>query len=178
MPLKAQATTGETPLVSSNTTPEWQSAAGGHMSFEVASIHPGDPGKFIYPTIDLSIGDTPIPSDGYFKADFPLRVYIEFAYKTMLTPKQEQAMVANLPKWVGAEPFVIEAKAPTIDATKDQMRLTMQSLLSDRFKLAVHFEALEQPAMVLVLDRAGKLGPRLRQHALGLACDARWSAPP
>jgi bla regulator protein blaR1 len=178
MPLKAQATSGETPSANSHTTPEWQIAAGGHMSFEVASIRPGDPGKFIYPTINLSVEDTPIPRDGYFKADFPLLVYIEFAYKIMLTPKQERATVANLPKWVVSEPFVIEAKAPTIDGTKDQMRLMMQSLLADRFKLAVHFETQEQPALVLVPDRPGKLGPRLRPHALGLACDAKWSAPP
>jgi bla regulator protein blaR1 len=178
IPLMAQATIGETPPANVYTTPEWQIAAGGHMSFEVASIRPGDPGKFIYPTIDLSVEDTPIPSNGYFKTDFSLPVYIEFAYKIMLTPKQEQTMVADLPKWVGTQPFVIEAKAPTAGATKDQIRLMMQSLLASRFKLAVHFETQEQPALGLVLDRPGKLGPRLRPHALGLACDAKWSAPP
>lgn len=178
MPLKAQTTTGETPSAYSHTTPEWQVAAGETMSFEVASIRLGDPGRFIYPTIDLSVEDTPIPPGGGFKADFSLPVYIEFAYKIMLTPKQEQAMVAHLPKWVGTEPFVIEAKAPTADATKDQMRLMVQSLLADRFKLAVHFEIQEQPASALVLDRPRKLGPRLLPHAEGLPCDAKWSAPP
>jgi len=87
-------------------------------------------------------------------------------------------MVANLPKWVGAQPFVIEAKAPTANATKDQVRLMMQSLLADRFKLAVHFETQERPVLALVPDRPGKLGSRLRPHVLGLACDAKWSAPP
>jgi hypothetical protein len=37
MPMKAQATIGETPSANSNTTPAWQIAAGGRMSSEVAS---------------------------------------------------------------------------------------------------------------------------------------------
>ncbi len=145
---------------------------------EVASIRPGDPGKFIRPTIDLSIEDTPITPGGAFIADFSLPIYIEFAYKILLTRAQEQAMVAHLPKWVGAQPFVIEAKAPTADVTKDQMRLMMQSLLADRFKLAVHFETQDQPVLALVLTKPGTPGPRLRPHSQGLACDARWTAPP
>ena len=148
------------------------------MSYEVASIRPGDPGKFIRPTIDLSIEDTPITPGGAFIADFSLPIYIEFAYKILLTREQEQAMVAHLPKWVDAQPFVIDAKAPMADVTKDQMRLMMQSLLADRFKLAVHFETADQPVLALVLSKPGTLGPRLRPHAQGLACDAKWTAPP
>jgi uncharacterized protein (TIGR03435 family) len=71
---------------------------------------------------------------------------------------------------------VIEAKADG-NPTKDQMRLMMQSLLADRFKLAVHFETQEQPVLALVPIKEGKTGPRLRPHAEGLACDAKWTAP-
>ncbi len=148
------------------------------MSFEVASIRLGDPGKFMPPTIDMGLDNTSIPPDGYFRADFPLPVYIEFAYKILLTHEQEAAMVAHLPKWVGTQPFVIEAKAPTADVTKDQMRLMMQSLLADRFKLAVHFETQDQPVLALVLAKPGGPGPRLRPHAQGLACDGKWTLPP
>jgi bla regulator protein blaR1 len=162
----------------SQSIPEWQADAGGHMSYEVASIRPGDPGKFIPPTIDLSIEDTPITPGGAFIADFSLPIYIEFAYKILLTREQEQAMVAHLPKWVGAQPFVIEGKAPKADVTKDQMRLMMQSLLADRFKLAVHFETNDRPVLALVLTQLGTPGPRLRPHSQGLACNAKWTAPP
>jgi bla regulator protein blaR1 len=162
----------------SQSIPTWQTAAGGHMSFEVASIRLGDPDKFIYPTIDLSIEDTPITPGGAFIVDFSLPMYIEFAYKILLAPEQEQAMVAHLPKWVSTQPFVIKAKAPMADVTKDQMRLMMQSLLADRFKLAAHFETHDQPALSLVLTKPGTPGPRLRPHSQGLACDARWTAPP
>jgi bla regulator protein blaR1 len=147
------------------------------QTFEVASIRPGDPGNFIHPTIDLSIEDTPIAPGGAFIADFPLPVYIEFAFKLLLTPKQEEAMIAQLPKWVGTQPFVIQAKAPATDVTKDQMRVMMQSLLVDRFKLAAHFESRDQPVLALVLDKPGMPGPRLRRHSQGLACGAPWTAP-
>jgi bla regulator protein blaR1 len=157
--------------------PEWQAAAGGQKSFEVASIRPGDPDRFIHPTIDLSTEDSPIVPGGAFIADFPLPVYIEFAYKILLTNEQTRAMVAHLPRWVGTQPFVIEAKAPMTKVTKDQMRLMMQSLLANRFKLAVHFETRDQPVLALGLAKAGARGPRLRLHAQGLACDGNWSAP-
>jgi uncharacterized protein (TIGR03435 family) len=148
------------------------------MEFEVASIHLGDPGKFIPPTFGLNIDDAPIPPGGHFIADFPLPVYIEFAYKLMLTPEQSDAMLAHLPAWVRSQAFVIEAKAPAPNPTKDQMRLMVQSLLADRFKLAVHFETKETPVLALVLAKPNALGPRIRPHAQGLACDAKWTAPP
>ena len=161
----------------SQSIPARQIDTGGHMAYEVASIRPGDPDKFIRPTIDLSIEDTPITPGGAFIADFSLPTYIEFAYRILLTRDQVRAMVAHLPKWVGAQPFVIVAKAPMADVTKDQMRLMMQSLLADRFKLAVHFETTEQPVLALVLTKPGTPGPRLRPHSQGLACDTKWTAP-
>ena len=57
--------------------------------------------------------------------------------------------------------------------SKDQMRLMMQSLLAERFKLAVHFETHDVPVMALVLVEPGKLGFRLRPHSQGPPCDAK-----
>ena len=48
----------------------------------------------------------------------------------------------------------------------------MQSLLADRFKLAVHFETKEGPAYALILDKAGKLGPQMRAYPDGFPCSA------
>jgi uncharacterized protein (TIGR03435 family) len=48
----------------------------------------------------------------------------------------------------------------------------MQSLLADRFHLAVHFETQESPVLALSLIKPGKLGPKLRPHAEGPPCDA------
>ena len=100
---------------------------------------------------------------GVFTADFPLETYIEFAYKLWLSPEQRKTMLANLPKWVGSDRYEIHAKAEG-NPTKDQMRLMMQSLLAERFKLAVHFETQEVPVLAMTLIKPGKLGPKLTPH--------------
>lgn len=119
MPLRAQATTGQTPSANSDKTPAWQTAAGGHMSFEVASIKLSQPGTFTPPNFALNIDDTSIPRGGRFFADFPLEVYIEFAYKIMPAQEQEAAMLASLAKWVKTDHFVIQAEAAG-NPSKDQ----------------------------------------------------------
>jgi uncharacterized protein (TIGR03435 family) len=159
--------------------PEGQKAAGGKLEFEVASIRPARPGTFTPPSFALDNGDAYSFGDphGRFFADFPLEVYVAFAYKLWLTPEQTQTMLAKLPKCVSTDSFVIDARAPG-NPTKDQMRLMLRSLLADRFKLAVHFENQQAPVLALVLDRPGKTGPRLRPHSAGLACDATVPFPP
>ncbi|MGC1461298.1 MAG: TIGR03435 family protein, partial [Terracidiphilus sp.] len=163
----------------SETLPGWQKAAEGKMEFEVASIRPAKPGTFTPPSFALDNGDTYSFGDppGRFFTDFPLSVYIEFAYKQWLTPEQVTAMFANLPKWIATDSFVIDAPAPG-NPTKDQMRLMLQSLLADRFKLAVHFETQQAPAFALVLEKPGKMGPKLRPHSEGPACDVALQMPP
>ncbi len=173
MPLKAQAATGETPLANSNATPEWQIAAGSHMSFEVASIRPAEPEARFRTNVALSIEDEAIPPGGRLSSTAQLADYIDFAYKLMLVGSQRDAVYGHLPKWVTFDLFTIEAKAPMANPSKDQMRVMMQSLLAERFKLAVHFETHDVPVVVLVLVEPGKLGSRLRPHAQGPPCDAK-----
>jgi bla regulator protein blaR1 len=121
----------------------------------------------------MSIEDVPLPPGGRFAARATLRTFIQFAYKLMLVGQRYDEVFGQQPKWVSTEMFDIEAKAPTTDATKDQMRLMMQSLLADRFKLAVHLETRDVPVMALVLVNPGKLGPLLVPHSQGPACDAK-----
>jgi bla regulator protein BlaR1 len=167
--------------------PQWQLAAGGKMAFEVASVKPSPPGAFRPPNFPLDPGPafaaprTGEPPRGRFSAHFPLIVYITFAYKLSLTPDQREAMVAHLPKWVASDAFEIEARAPQNNATrdnptKDQMRLMMQSLLADRFNLAVHFETQTVPALAMVLAKPEKLGAQLRPHAEGPPCESAPSS--
>jgi bla regulator protein blaR1 len=175
--LTAQTTSGEILSARPNAMPAWQAAAGKHMEFEVASIRLGEPGKFTPPNIALNIDDESIATGGRFFADFPLPVYVEFAYKLMLTREERETTLAHLPKWVVSQPFVIEARAPTTNVTKDQMRLMMQALLAERFKLSIHFETRQSPAFALVTIKPGTTGKRLRPHSEGLACDEKWIAP-
>jgi uncharacterized protein (TIGR03435 family) len=172
IPLKAQATTGETPSANSNATPEWQIAAGGHTSFEVASIRPAETGARQRSNVALSMEDEAMPSGDRFSSTARLADYIDFAYKLMLVGSQRDAVYDHLPAWVTTDLFTIEARADG-NPTKDQMRLMMQSLLADRFKLALHFETHDVPVMALTLVEPGKLGSRLRPHAQGPPCDAK-----
>lgn len=151
--------------------PEWQKAAGGKLSFENASIRSSiqrDPGAF-----PLSVDNIYRSTGGVFTASFPLRYYIEFAYKLSLTPEQREAWLSQVPKWVETDHFAIDAKAPTNNPTKDQVRLMLQSLLADRFKLALHFEQKRMPALALSLVKPGQLGSGIRQHAEGPPCAAK-----
>jgi uncharacterized protein (TIGR03435 family) len=50
------------------------------------------------------------------------------------------------------------------------MRLMMQSLLADRFKLKVHFETRDAVVFILRLVRSGQIGSKLRRHDKGLPC--------
>jgi uncharacterized protein (TIGR03435 family) len=152
--------------------PAWQIAAGGPMSFEVASIRPAGPEARFCTNINLNLEDEPIPIGGRFSATAALGSYLALAYKFMPVGAQSDAVFGQLPKWATSGLFTIEAKAPMANPTKDQMRLMMQSLLAERFKLAVHFETHDVPVMALVLIEPGKLGFRLRPHSQGPPCDA------
>ena len=133
------------------------------MAFEVASVKLAKPGTFTMPTFFLTRDDAK-PPGGRFSGSWPLAGYIWFAYK--LEPFQD--VRAQLPKWANND-YVIDAKADG-NPTKDQMRLMMQSLLADRFKLRVHFESKEVPVLALILIQPGKLGPKLRPHSEGPPC--------
>jgi uncharacterized protein (TIGR03435 family) len=118
------------------------------------------------------------PSGGYFSAGLGLAAYITFAWK--LAPYQARELDRQLPKSVTADFYWIEARAEG-NPTKDEMRLMMRSLLADRFKLAVHFEAREVPVLALNLVRPGRPGPRLLPHDEGQPCPdytAPTSGPP
>ena len=158
--------------------PQWQAAAGGHMAFEVASVKllkPGSFGRDLSFRLDAGAGFThPRTGEsphGRFSAAFPASTFISFAYKLMLSPDQKEAMLARLPKWIDTDYFEIDAKAAG-DPTKDQMRLMMQSLLAERFHLAVHYETPEMLVYALTLVKPGKWGPMLIRHADGPPCDA------
>lgn len=61
------------------------------------------------------------------------------------------------------------------EATSDELREMLQTLLAERFKLAVHYETQERPVYALVLARPdGRLGPGLRKSELD--CDAIYKA--
>lgn len=147
---------------------DWQAAAGGKAAFEVASVKPST-GEFVSPTVPFNAGDASKQTTGYFRADFPLWSYIQFAYKLWWPAMEQEKEIARLPKWVTTDRYTVDARMPG-KPTKDQMRLMVQTLLADRFKLQVHFEMREIPVLALTLLKPGKLGPKLIAHADGRSC--------
>jgi len=142
--------------------PQWEIDAGGKMAFDVASVKVDTSGKIApAPSLPLDSGDSYPGNTTLFSADASLTTFIGFAFK--LTPSGRLALQSQLPKWATTERFAIQARAAT-PSTKNQMRLMMQSLLADRFKLAIHFETQEKPVFALVLAKPGKPGPQLRLY--------------
>jgi len=66
------------------------------------------------------------------------------------------------PGWAGSDLFDISAK-PEAPANGDQLKLMLQSLLADRFQLAVRRETRQMPVYGLVV---AKNGPKLKEPAV------------
>ena len=167
--------------------PAWERAAGSKQQFEVVSVRqditegesasnfPLDSGNTFF-TIDK--GYQVNPEGSLFSArNQTLLRYIVFAYK--LAGTQELALRfdfyaglgLHVPSFVRNSRYDIKARAPAA-ATKDQMRLMMQSLLAERFKLVVHWETREAPVFKLVVEKPGILGSQLELHRASDPCSA------
>ena len=174
-PLRAQSTSSHAEEARPQ-TPQWQIDAGGKMEFDVASVKqdttPPSP-QTVNSNVPLGPQDMYSPTGGLLSAtNVPLLQYMVFAYK--LTPNQVQSVLSSLPKWATTNRYDIQARVAGNPA-KDQFRLMMQALLADRFKLAIHYEIKQQPIFALVLDKPGKLGPKIQPHPADSPCS---TAPP
>jgi hypothetical protein len=119
-------------------------------AFDVASIKPSQPG-------DRGRGIVINPGGKLDARVSTLKALIEFAYNVRLH------QVTGGPTWLDADTFDIAAKADG-RTHPDQLRLMLQTLLADRFKLKVHRETKELPVFALV---AVKNGPKLRPVEAG-----------
>ena len=172
---RTQSSTSSAPLSPpsspSEKRPDWEVAAGAKMEFDVASVKQDTAAlspQTVHSNVPLGPQDLFSPTGGFFSsANFPLTAYLTFAYK--LTPNQFQTVITQLPKWANENRYDIEARAGG-NPTKDQYRLMVQALLADRFKLVVHYETKQTAVLALVLDKPGKLGPKIRPHPDDSAC--------
>ena len=137
--------------------------------FDVASVRPNTstaPATSLFP---LGPGDAYVSSGGRFSAtNQPLIAYLRFAYRL------GQGDLFRLPSWVYDDRFDIEARALG-NPTKDLVRLMMQSLLVERFKLTTRTERQTRPVFNLALARTGQTGPQLRVHVGDESCTAATS---
>ena len=154
---------------SSDAAAGWEEAAGGKLSFDAASVKRNVSGPQAGMTSNAFWGPDRKPPNGLLTGtNLPLAVYVAFAYK--LDNVQMRTVLDQMPNWTRHTFYDIEARPVGTDLTRDQVRLMMQSLLADRFKLAVHFETKDGPAYALVSTKAGRLGSQMRSYPDGFPC--------
>ncbi len=122
------------------------------LEFEVASIKPSAlPGRGM---IRLGLQGGPGSGDpGRVTYTFStIRDLMVDAYSV------KRYQVSGGPNWLDSERFDIVAKVPE-GATKEQVKVMLQNLLAERFKLTLHRETKELPMYALVV---GAKGPKLK----------------
>ena len=147
--LMAQAPAGQLP-----------GSGGDRPKFEAASIKPSKPGS-------QGTYLRRQPGGLYMATNASLRALIASAYLNEFPPKGES--IFGGPGWIDSEHFEIEARAEG-NPGNEQMRLMVESLLEDRFKLMMHHETRQLPIYALVVAKPRKIGPQLTQHSGDTKC--------
>jgi len=140
-------------------------------TFEVVSIKPdhGDPHRVM---IRMAPG-------GRFSADnISVKMLLQEAYGV------KDSQISGAPGWLDSEQYDIEAKPEDSSADQDgklspeerhaKLQMMLQSMLADRFKLALHHDTRELPIYALVV---AKNGPKFHESAV-TAEDSAPSGPP
>jgi uncharacterized protein (TIGR03435 family) len=134
------------------------------LEFEVASIKPAAPdqrGMFIRPTPGGRVNIT----------NMTLKELIVLAFNV------QPYEISGGPPWLDSARYDITAKAEN-SFKEGELRRMLQSLLADRFQLAIHRETRELPVYALTLARKdGKLGPGLTELKEGTCTPPDPSKP-
>jgi uncharacterized protein (TIGR03435 family) len=120
-------------------------------AFEVASITPCAPDTPAPPMEHTGMVQFTSPGGRFRASATTLKVLLEWAYA--IQPSEH----TGGPSWISTDRYDVVAKAEG-NATDDQMRLMVQTLLADRFKLMLHRERKELSAYVISV---GKTAPKL-----------------
>jgi uncharacterized protein (TIGR03435 family) len=131
-------------------------------SFEVASVKPSGPDDHLMYRLQ--------PGGRYIATGLTLKTLIGNAYAV------PEFRISGGPGWRDSDKFNIEAKVgialpPWPDSSK-QLNLMLQSLLEDRFKLAMHRETRDEPVYELVAAKGGvKLKTAKADESAGFEMD-------
>jgi uncharacterized protein (TIGR03435 family) len=146
-------------------TPHGQTTAVKPVTFEVASVKPNTSGE-------AATSFRLQPGGGFRAINMRLRDLIAMAYGPPPLPEFE---ISGGPSWIDRDRFDLVAKADHEwqagpNGPPRDLFLMLQSLLAERFRLAVHRETRAMPIYALMLARSdGKLGPRLHPSATDCA---------
>jgi uncharacterized protein (TIGR03435 family) len=137
-------------------------ATAARPEFEVASIKPN--------TSANGAATFPYPFGGRITAtNVNLKILIEFSYKV------RNFEISGAPGWIDSDRYDVTAKAAESNIGVEQYQLMLQSLLADRFKLAVHRETKEMPVYAVL---PAKGGPRLPEAKPGSCVTFGPDSPP
>ncbi len=128
------------------------------LAFEVAAIHP----------IPFPVGSGGwTVNEGLYGADPTfVRDIIGFAYNVRTVE------VRGGPRWLDQDPYSFDGWAGSRAVETNQIRRMLQTLLAERFKLAIHRETEEAMAYKLVV---AKSGPKLQEAQTGQPASINWS---
>ncbi len=115
--------------------------------FEAADVHRSDRAMNPYTFVSGGV----LRGERYDLRKATMLDLIRIAYNV------DSEMVVGGPNWLEFDRFDIAAKAPA-SSSPEEVRLMLQSLLADRFKLVVHKDVRPMPAFVLA---AGKTRPKM-----------------
>ena len=141
------------PVAGGSLTAPSQAVVPAALAFESASIKSADPRRGPSPpelAMEASFlkGGMSRSQDGRFNAESPVHVLVQAAYNV------SSFQVAGGPAWVSVDRYEIHATAAG-STTTDQMRGMLQSLLAERFKLALRRETRTMPVYELVVANGG-----------------------
>jgi uncharacterized protein (TIGR03435 family) len=108
-----------------------------------------------------------LPGGRFVATNCPLFMMVAIAYNV---PFQSSRLTGG-PDWLRSARFDVEATAPkgsispgsSARGRADQLRLMLQALLADRFKLTIHRETKESALYAIIV---GKNGPKLEKASI------------
>ncbi len=123
------------------------------LTFDVAAIHPSQPG--------VRGGMVkPLPNGtGYLVENMTVKTMMSVMYRI---PARQ---ITGGPDWFSTEPFDVQARADQ-SYSLDDLHTMFKNLLADRFGLKFHIETKEGPVYELIVDKAG-----VKMKAVGAAGD-------
>jgi uncharacterized protein (TIGR03435 family) len=131
-------------------------ASGGAIAFEAASVKTNKSGS--------PQGDSRVSPGGRFTStNLSLQVLIRFAFER--SPRSrglEPFEVTGGPAWMASDRFDVNATAGR-QVSLAELRLMLQALLIERFRLKAHYETRQGPVFRMVGAQRDRLGPQLRR---------------
>lgn len=134
-------------------------------TFEIAAVHASDHRRFPY----MSGGD--LRGDRYMIRDATMVDLISTAYKV------DDDNVLGGPAWLETDRFDIIAKAPPT-TEPDTLRLMLQTLLAERFKLVEHSDTKLLQVYVLSVGKGGKSKMKEAEGSGNSGCQGVDQGPP